>query len=302
MSFLHPGLLLLLIVPAALLLWTWRRRGQQVVLPFDHGLPGDGLPWRIALELAESLPALLLAVAIVLLAGPQRAGKPVSKRKLTNIELCLDISRSMGASLGEGSRYDAAMKATEEFVDFRKGDAVGLTFFGNNVLHWVPLTSDPSAIKCAPPFMRPGKVPPWFNGTEIARALRACKQVLVERQDGDRLIVLVSDGESGDLLGNAEALARELKEARITVFAIIIGVPIQAEVRTIARATGGEAFEVGDPEALRAMFRRIDEMSQAPLEKQLPDMQDDFRPWCLVGLVLLGLASMAALGMRYVPW
>jgi Ca-activated chloride channel family protein len=254
------------------------------------------------LDLAESLPAGLLAVAIVLLAGPQTSGKPGSKRKLTNIELCMDVSGSMGWSFGDDTRYDAAMKAAEEFVAFRKGDAVGLTFFGNSVLHWVPLTADPSAIKCAMPFMRPGNVPPWLNGTQIARALRACKQVLVERQDGDRMIVLVSDGDSEDLFGNADALSRELGEARITVFAIIIGEPIQSELRTIARRTGGEAFEVGDPEALRAIFRRIDEMNQAPMERKLPDSRDDFRPWCLAGLVLLGLSAAASLGVRYVPW
>jgi Ca-activated chloride channel family protein len=124
----------------------------------------------------------------------------------------------------------------------------------------------------------------------------------VERQDGDRMIVLVSDGDSQDLYGNAEALAREMGEARITVFAIIIGEPIQDELRTIARRTGGEAFEVGDPEALRAIFRRIDEMNQAPMERKLPDSRDDFRPWCMAGLVLLGLSSAASLGLRYVPW
>ena len=51
------------------------------------------------------------------------------------------------------------MKAIDEFLKIRKGDAFGLTFFGNNVLHWVPLTSDPSAIRCAPPFMKPENVP-----------------------------------------------------------------------------------------------------------------------------------------------
>jgi Ca-activated chloride channel family protein len=302
MSFLHPAVLLLLVVPAALLAWAWGRRGQQVVLPFDHGGAARGRRWQAALGLAESLPALLLAIAVILLAGPQRAGKPGSLRKLTNIELCLDVSGSMGATFGDGSRYDAAMRATEEFVDFRKGDAVGLTFFGNTVLHWVPLTSDTSAIKYGLPFMEPGKVPPWMGGTAIALALRACKQVLVRRQDGDRLIVLITDGESPDLYGNGETLARELKEARVTVFAIIIGAPIQNELRTITHQTGGEAFAVGDPETMRAVFLRVDALNQAPMERKLADTRDDFRPWCLAGLVLLALAAAAALGWRYTPW
>lgn len=304
MNFLYPAVLLLLVIPAALLVWIWRRRGQQVVLPFDHGRVGWGLHWRLLLDLAESLPALVLALAIVILAGPQRYGEPSEKRKLTNIELCLDISGSMTAEFGDGSRYDGAMQAVNDFIDYRKGDAIGLTFFGNSVLHWAPLTSDPSAIKCAPPFMRPENVPHWFGGTEIGRALRACKQVLASRQEGDRILILISDGDSSDLYGgNADAIAKEMKEANITVFAIIIGMPrIQDEVVTITHMTGGDAFEAGDPDAVKAMFRRIDQMKRAPVEKKLADTLDDFRPWCIVGLVILGLLVLAALGVRYTPW
>jgi Ca-activated chloride channel homolog len=304
LSFLHPWLLPLLVVPAGLLVWVWKRPGQQVVLPLDHGLPGRGWVWRVALNAADSVPALLLAVAVVLLAGPQRYGEPEARRKLTNIQLCLDISFSMTAPFGDGSRYDAAARAVDEFLGYRKGDAVGLTFFGNNFLHWCPLTSDTSAVRCAPPFMRPENVPPWYGGTEIARALRGCKSVLLERQEGDRMIVLVTDGDSIDLRGgNAEALAKELKENNITVFAIIIAMHrIQDEIITITHTTGGEAFEAGDPEALRAIFRRIDQMKQAPLEKKLADSLDWFEPFCVAGLALLGLATLTSLGLRYVPW
>jgi Ca-activated chloride channel family protein len=303
-SFLYPYVLVLLVLPLGLLVWTWRRREGQVVLPLDHGLPGRGLVWHVLLGCAESLSALLIAVAILLLAGPQRFGRPEEKRKLTNIELCVDISGSMTTPWGDGSRYDTAMKSVEEFCSYRKGDAVGLTFFGNSTLHWCPLTTDTSAIRCSTPFMRPEKVPIWFGGTEIARALRACKQVLVERQQGERMIVLVTDGESIDLLGgNAETLAKELKEADITVFAIIIGMEsIQDEIHTITATTGGEAFLAGDPETMRVLFRRIDQLKQAPLEKKLADTLDFFQPICIAGLVLLGLAGLCSYGIRYTPW
>src|SRR6185503_6249203 len=117
------------------------------------------------LRMFESLPALILAVVILILAGPQAWSEPRTKRALTNIEFCVDVSGSMMAKFGEGDRYDASMAAINSFLDFRKGDAFGLTFFGNNVLHWVPLTTDPSAIKCAPPYMRPENAPPGFGGT-----------------------------------------------------------------------------------------------------------------------------------------
>jgi Ca-activated chloride channel family protein len=304
LHFLHWPWLLLLAVPSALLVWVWKRPGQQVVLPLDHGRPGHGWGWRIALNIADSVPGLVLAVAIILLAGPQRYGEPEAKRKLTNIQLCLDISYSMTWQFGEGSRYDGAVKAVDEFLSYRKGDAVGLTFFGNSFMHWCPLTSDVSAVRCAPPFMRPENVPGWFNGTEIGRALRGCKALLLDRPEGDRMIVLVTDGESYDLNGgNAETIARELKENGITVFAIIIAMhDIQEEIYTITNTTGGEAFSAGDPEALHAIFRRIDQMKQAPLEKKIADTLDFFQPFCVAGLALLGLATLTSFGLRYTPW
>jgi len=159
MSFTSPLVLLALVVPLLLVAWVFRRSTGRVVLPFDHASAGRGRWLFGMLAVAEAIPALLLAVVIVILAGPQRLGSPKTKRVLTNIEFCVDISGSMNAAFGEGTRYDGSMEAIDEFLDYREGDAFGLTFFGNAVLHWTPLTTDPSAIRCAPPFMRPGRVP-----------------------------------------------------------------------------------------------------------------------------------------------
>lgn len=302
--FRHPGWLALLVVPAALLLWTWRRSGGGVVLPLDHG-EARRMPWaHAALRCAESLPALLLALAILLLAGPQRWDEPRSKRALTNIQMCVDVSGSMIARFGEGDRYEAAMEAIRGFVERRQGDAFGLTFFGNSVLHWVPLTTDISAIRCAPPFMHPRQLPPWFNGTEIGKALQACRKLLVEREEGDRMILLVSDGYSSDLSGGRdEELARRLKEDRIVVYAVHIAEgAIPDQVVRIAALTGGEAFKPEDTAGLERVFEAIDQMSRARMEKTRPEASDHFGPWALAGLSILGAALLASLGLRATPW
>lgn len=302
--FRHRSVLFLLVVPVALLLWTWNRKGRAVVLPFDHARRRSDAWPRFFLRCAESLPGLLLALVILILAGPQSWGEPRSKRALTNIEFCLDVSGSMMAKFGDGTRYDAAMAAINEFLDFRKGDAFGLTFFGNSVLHWVPLTTDISAFRCAPPFMTPGQLPYWLNGTEIGKALRACRKVLVEREEGDRMILLVTDGYSADLSGGAdEIVARELKKDRIVVYTIHIAEgKIPDEIVRIAAATGGEAFKPEDADGLKRVFERIDHMQKAKLEKSQPEAADEFVPWCLAGLALLGASVIALLGLRYTPW
>src|SRR5262249_544613 len=133
-TFAYPMVLLLLAVPVLLLAFVWARRWllptRRVVLPLDRAVGRSGWWWWPFITLAGPLPPLLLAVVVLILAGPQRTGSPQQKRSLTNIEFCVDVSGSMMSTYGEGTRYDAAMKAVDQFLDYRKGDAFGLTFFG----------------------------------------------------------------------------------------------------------------------------------------------------------------------------
>lgn len=306
-TFAVPELLALLVVPVLLLIWVWSNRWllpqRRLVLPVDSVRSSSGWILWTLVTLAESLPPLLLVVGIFILAGPQRSGPPQEKRSLTNIQFAVDVSGSMTSPFGEGTIYDEAMKSVNAFVDYRKGDAFGLTFFGVAYVHWVPLTSDPSALKCAPPFMRPEIAPPGFGGTAIANALKGCKKELVQREEGDRMIILISDGYSYDLAGAEAELAKEFNDASVTVFTVIVGdSPLQDEIITICRATGGEAFSAGDPEALKTIFKRIDTMKQAKMESTFVDTIDYFEPFAIVGAVLILLYALTLLGLRYTPW
>jgi Ca-activated chloride channel family protein len=304
LPFARPLMLVLLALPVWILLRTWKRSDGSLVVPIDHSQTRQSRWLSIPLKVAESVPALILSVAILLLAGPQQLGQPQSKRAVTNIEFCVDISGSMASPLGDGTYYDAAMQSINEFVDFRKGDAFGLTFFGNSVLHWTPLTQDVSAIKCAPPFMNPERWIPGFGGTEIGKALLACRNVLKEREEGDRMIVLVSDGWSSDLMGDRSLeVAAELKKDNVIVYTIHIGESeAPGDIVNIAGITGGEVFAVGDPEGLTAVFQRIDQLQQAQMQEVAPDTLDDFRPYALAGLSLVAVLVLCLFGLRLTPW
>jgi Ca-activated chloride channel family protein len=277
-----------------------------MVLPYDHGRGGRGRTLWFLVTFADSLPLLAGAVVILLLAGPQELDAPKTRRKLTNIEFCLDVSGSMTAGFGEGTRYDAAMAAINDFIDARPGDAFGLTFFGGAVLHWVPLTSDTSAFRCAPPFMDPkrGTRPGWFGSTAIGKALYSCRKVLMQRETGDRMIILVSDGYSGDLGGGAdELLIRGLREEEIVVYAIHIAEgELPGEIANIVGRTGGMAFQPGEPGALNQVFQQIDEMEAAELEKLAAEQVDDFELLSIIGMSLVGAYLLARFGLRYTPW
>ena len=304
MNFAHPWLLVLLILPIGLAVFLHNRGGRRVPLPFDHQpLPRRRLLGSL-LRCADLIPLLLLIVGILILAGPRRYEQPRDEREMTNIQFCLDVSGSMMAPYGSATRYDAAMDAVNQFISYRKGDAFGLTVFGSAILNWIPLTSDVSAFRCAPPFLRPENLPPWFGGTMIGMALKSAEKVLVSRDEGDRMVVLITDGDSFDLSnGQDVAIAESLKANGISVFIIHIaeGSPSDS-VAVIASMTGGEVFGAGDPGALDAVFARIDEMNKAPLKRVKPDPVDYFQPFSLAGLSLGGLYLLTLFGLRHTPW
>ena len=304
MSFARPLLLLLLALPLLLAVWEWKRIGHRLVLPFDHGSPRHS--WflgRLVKCLNLAAPALL-AVAIFLLAGPQRMAQTADARVLTNLQFCLDVSGSMMAEFGSGTRSDKALEAIVDFTSHRKGDAFGLTAFGTEVLHWVPLTKDLSALRNSAPFLKPDKMPRYMGGTRIAHALREVQKVLAARPEGDRMIILISDGQSYDLSGGvAEKIGSELSQDRITMFYIHVaeGAP-QDETFTVASLTGGQAFAAGDPSALKEVFRRIDAMKPAKVKPSAAEPADFFWPFAMTGLGFLGMQMLSLLGLRYTPW
>ena len=98
MSFNYPWMLFLLLIPAVIVAWIWRRSGRHVVLPLDHSGHKGGRWLGRLVNAASCFPVLALAVVIIVLSGPLRLSEPKTKRRLTNIEFCVDISGSMDES------------------------------------------------------------------------------------------------------------------------------------------------------------------------------------------------------------
>jgi Ca-activated chloride channel family protein len=311
MSFHHPTMLWLLALPVVWGFWQWTRRGHVLMLPFDHGRQREGRRLRWLVNAAQTLPALLLALVVLVLAGPRRPAPPQDERILNNIIICLDVSGSMTMPFGgyrgrnTRTRYDAAMEAVKDFCEFRKGDAFGLTVFGSEYLHWFPPTKDLSAVRNALPFVRPNNMPPWFGGTLIAHALRGAKERLMRTKEGDRAILLVTDGDSGDFHnGGDRQIAQELAAAQVRVFTVLIGSDNFSKqgVNTIAATTGGKVFQATDPAMLPGVFQEIDRMQKAQFKQTTADWVDYYTPLCIAGLVLAGLWGLSAFGLRYTPW
>ncbi len=304
LGFEHPWRLLLLAAPVCLLVWELSRRGPRIALPFDHADHARGRRWASLVHVAGLLPTFLLAVAIVLLARPSVAGKPKQDRTLSNIEFVLDVSGSMLSAFGEATRYDAAMKAIANFTKHRQGDAFGLTIFGNEVLRWTPVTKDLTAIANATPFVRPELMPPQFGGTEIGKAVLFARDGLTQRGEGDRMIVLFSDGDSADLgPSRSRSIGAELAARGIVMYAVHVGEDsAPTDLIELCRPTGGRVFAAESPEAISRVFARIDQMQPVKLKPTATERTDFLAPFTLLGLLGTALYGVCLCGLRYTPW
>ena len=94
---------------------------------------------------------LLLAVAVIMLAGPQKVGAPktTAGRSDGAIESA-SVSVVESASIGEGSRPVRRRSSINDFLDYREG-GFALSFFGNAVLHWAVRSRPFRRSECAPP-------------------------------------------------------------------------------------------------------------------------------------------------------
>lgn len=300
MTFAHPLVLLLLAVPA-LLLWAVPQRGPGVAMPFDHQPHRRRRGMSLLLGAFECVPALLLAAMIAILAGPQVLRTPPNARELTNIQFLMDVSGSMSWE----DRYKNAKEAIERFTAAREGDAFGLTLFGSHQIRWCPLTTDLSAVRNALPFANPERQPPHMGGTMIGNGLLFCRDnMMSEAQQGDRMIILVSDGQSSDLAdGRNEEIAMELEDAGIVVFYVHASAEeMPPETVEIAQKTGGEAFQASDPASFARVFATIDRMKPAQFRAVGTVPMEHARPFAIAALGLLSLTIVGLLFVRYTPW
>jgi Ca-activated chloride channel homolog len=247
---------------------------------------------------------------------------PAVERKLTNIQIVLDTSGSMAENHGSQAngrhrRFDSAMEAIEQFVNYRQGDAFGLTIFSRHFIHWLPLTLDTQSIPLSRRFIQPNnpKLDPPEMGrhglpdelwgiTFIGKALLGATDLLAERTTGDRMIILLTDGESSDILPpNDQQIIARLRAENITVFAILLtDEPIQPSLIGIAHATGGEVFNAVTEDALATVFKHIDEMKKVVVLEKQPQIIDYYDPFFKPALGVLLASVLVLFGLRFTPW
>jgi len=160
----------------------------------------------------KALRAALLAAGLGLMAfsllGPRVFGGYAEARKTgLDIYVLVDTSKSMLVSDIEPNRITVAKKIAGELLDSLEGDRVGLIPFASDAYVQMPLTDDYQLARMFLDVMDTDMMS--GGGTNLAAAMRLADRSFDRASSGDRVILILSDGEEheGDSLGVPGSIA-----------------------------------------------------------------------------------------------
>lgn len=244
MSFAEPIWLLAGAFVCASLLWLYRRadarRRADLARFAAESLIGHLTrslsPGRRALK--RALVALSVACAAISLARPQWGFVwEETHRKGLDLMLAVDVSKSMLAQDVRPDRLARAKMAVEDLLQKLEGDRVGLVAFAGSAFLQCPLTLDYNAFRQSLEALDVSVIP--RGGTDIAAAIRETVTALEGKDEGERILILLTDGE--DLEGRALEAARQAGAGGLKVFTVGVG-SSSGELVPVPDGKGGTAF------------------------------------------------------------
>lgn len=284
MSFAWPMALLGLLLVPALAALAWAAEGRRRRDAERYGTPAlvaASLPRvpgrRRFLPLAIALCAL--AVMLVGLARPH-ANLSVPRREAT-VMLALDTSRSMAATDVSPSRFAAARRAAEAFLEaVPSGYSVGIVSFSTSAQVVLRPTTDREQARAALRELRFG------SGTAIGEAIaRAVAAVRPDAAAGappsgaavPATVLLLSDGAQTSEGLSPAAAATQARRLGVPVNTVALGtrdavvtvplpggleqqvtVPPDARtLRAVAERTGGRFYEAADAARLKEVYEEL---------------------------------------------
>jgi len=292
--------------------------GSALYLPFAASLetpaPGATRPGY--------LPTLLTAVwALLVLAAmrPQWLGQPLpAPSRGREIMLAIDCSGSMATQdMGGASRLEIAQIVAGRFIDQRRGDQIGLILFGTRPYLQAPLTADLSTVH---QFLDRAVVgvagPQTAIGDAIGLAIKELRQRERTRGAPGRqsvLILLTDGGNDAGVVQPIEA-ARIAAQTRLRIFTIGVGAAEEPSLfgldtgntelnvellRKIVSITGGEYFRATNPQALQAVYRRINQLEPPVAHDQWLRPAAEWFNWPLALALLLSVPAAWLMAERF---
>ena len=271
------------------------------------------------LLLATSLLAWLLLVTAA--ARPVWFGDPIElPMKGRNLMLAVDLSGSMQTPdyVIDGqqvSRLAAIKSIAGEFIDRRVGDRIGLVLFGTRAYLQTPLTFDRKTVHS---LLNESAIGLAGEETAIGDAIGLAVKRLRETSEGDKILILLTDGVSNaGEVSPAKAAELAAKEG-ITIYTVGIGsdqMQVQTifgtrtvktpndldedGLRAIASATGGRYFRASDTKQLSQIYSMLDQLHPVNQGQQTLRPRTALFYWPLsISLLLATLILLLTAGRR----
>ncbi len=218
--------------------------------------------------------------------------------------------------MGGASRLEVVQIVAGRFVAQRQGDQIGLILFGTRPYLQAPLTTDIATVR---QFLDQAVVGIAGPQTAIGDAIGLAIKELRRRQRTagapihQSVIILLTDGgNDAGVIPPLEA-AHLAAETGLRIFTIGVGARARESLfgfssgntdldagllKRIASITGGEYFRATNPEALQAIYRRIDQLEPTAGHKQWLRPAAEWFTWPLALALLLSVPATWLLAQR----
>lgn len=317
--FASPWLLLLLLVPLGIIIYSIRNRSQNAVstLQYSDLRLTTHLSPSIRQRLRFLLPVLRLTALILLilaLARPQSgSARELISGEGVDIGIVLDISGSMAALDFEPNRLGAAKRVIHDFIDNRQYDRIGLVIFATEAFSQVPPTLDYDVLKRILDETQVSWDIGLDSGTAIGLGLANGANMLRDSEAESRVIILLTDGANNSGQIDPLTAAEIAKALDIRVYTIGAARPGPAALpfpdgrieyrdseideetlKEIADATGGLYFRAEDELGLQEIYDTINELERSQVEIRTFTRYNELAIWFIIPATLL-LVSEAIL-------
>lgn len=329
MRFALPHVLWALLgLPFLGLFLAWGLRRRRLLLEryaSPRLLPALGTPvrdWRLWLR-----PVLVLSATTLLIFAAARPQWGYEDRKVisrgVDILVAVDTSASMLAEDYRPNRLERAKDLLQDIIWRARGDRVGVMAFAGSVAIQSPLTLDYSMASAALKSLGPQSVA--AGGTAIGKAIDAAVEAFKTASTGERVLVLLTDGE--DQGSEPIDAAERAVKAGVKIYTIGIGtsqgVPIPTDrgyktdsagqqviskldfqtLTRIAQITGGKAVKAnprGGAE-LDTILGDLEQLSKAEHQDRIYRVYKERFQWFLLpAILLLAWEALQSGGSRHV--
>jgi len=342
MIFRSPWVLLALPV-FFIIFFTLCRKNNMVgfIFPSDEiikGFRGTFKSWLV--NKAGYLRVIAIILIVIAMARPQITREKPIKKEGIGVILAIDCSSTMLAQkirltledlalkkTKDGSRQvkriDAVREVARDFIESRPDDLIGLVAFAAEAFIVCPLTFDHEWLLHSLKRVEVGLIK---DGTAIGSGILSSLNPLKEIKAKSKVVILLTDGINnfgkippmvaakaaralgvkiytigivskgqGLVADETQSGRRVYRDARIDVD--------EADLKKIARLTGGMYFRADDMESLRESYKEIDRLEKVSMEEESYQEYVDIFPYFLIPAFILLLLDifLADTFLRRIP-